>query len=166
MEQTENLTEHADSEYSVVSWEMDEYLEYRRGPIWYVVLVSAAIILALAGYIAAGDIIAPGAILLMAALIFVYSLKKPDRKKYSLTALGIKVGSRLYDYSSFKTFSLAQEQGVAALYLVANQRFLPPLTLYLPLDKDEHIVKKLSQYVAYAPRNLQWTDRLIRYLRF
>ena len=166
MEYPEDSTEHPDGEYSVVSWEMDEYLEYRRGPLWYVVLLSTAIILALAGYITAGDVIAPGAILAMAGLIFIYSLKKPDRKKYSLTTLGLKVGSRLYDYSSFRTFSLVKEQGVAALYLITNQRFLPPLTIYLPIDKDEHIIRKLSQYIVYTPNSIQWSDRLMQFLRF
>ena len=166
MEYQVDLTDYSDGEDVTVDWEMDEYLEYHRGPLWYVILLSAAGILALLSYIAAGDVIAPFSIFVMAVLVFVFSLKRPGRKKYSLTSLGLRVGSRLYDYNSFKTFSLVKEQGVAALYLITNQRFLPPLTIYLPLDKDKRIIKKLSQYIAYTPHNIQWPDRLMQYLRF
>ena len=166
MEYQVDLTDYSESEDITIDWEMDEYLEYRRGPFWYVVLLSGAAVFAIISYIAIGEIIAPLSILAMAVLVLVYSLKKPGRKKYSLTALGLRVGSRLYDYGSFKTFSLVKEQGVAALYLATNQRFLPPLTIYLPLDKDKRIVKRLSQYIAYTPRNIQWSDRLMTYLRF
>ncbi len=166
MEYQVDLTDYSESEDIAIDWEMDEYLEYRRGPFWYVVLLSGAAVFAIISYIAIGEIIAPLSILAMAVLVLVYSLKKPGRKKYSLTALGLRVGSRLYDYSSFKTFSLVKEQGVAALYLATNQRFLPPLTIYLPLDKDKRIVKRLSRYIAYTPRNIQWSDRLMTYLRF
>ena len=136
------------------------------GRFWYVVLLSGAAVFAIISYVIIGEIIAPLSILAMAGLVLVYSLKKPGRKKYSLTVLGLRVGSRLYDYNSFKTFSLVKEQGVAALYLATNQRFLPPLTIYLPLDKDKRIIKRLSQYIAYTPRNIQWSDRLMTYLRF
>ena len=166
MEYQVDLTDYSENEDIAIDWEMDEYLEYRRGPFWYVVLLSGAAVFAIISYIAIGEIIAPLSILAMAVLVLVYSLKKPGRKKYSLTALGLRVGSRLYDYGSFKTFSLVKEQGVAALYLATNQRFLPPLTIYLPLDKDKRIVKRLSQYIAYTPRNIQWSDRLMTYLRF
>ena len=166
MEYQVDLTDYSDGEDAALDWEMDEYLEYRRGPLWYIVLFSVAIVLAVFSYAATGDVIAPVSIFLMAGAVMIFSLKRPGRKKYSLTSLGLKVGSRLYDYNSFKTFSLVKEQGVAALYLITNQRFLPPLTIYLPLDKDKRIIKKLSQYIAYTPQDIQWSDRLMQYLRF
>ena len=91
MEYQVDLTDYSESEDIAIDWEMDEYLEYRRGPFWYVVLLSGAAVFAIISYIAIGEIIAPLSILAMAVLVLVYSLKKPGRKKYSLTALGLRV---------------------------------------------------------------------------
>ncbi len=149
----------------VINWEMDEFLDHRRGLLWYSTIFFGASILTLVSFLVTREIIAPIAIFVMAIMAALYSFKKPSRKKYSLTSLGLKIGSRLYDYSNFRTFSLIKDNGIAALYLITNQRFIPPITIYLPLDKDKHIIKRLSRHIAYTPSGLQWSDRLMQYLR-
>ena len=163
-----NLNDYSNNsdDEATINWEMDEFLEHNRGVIWYLLLFLAASLLGLVGFLISDSIVAPISILVMAAIVGFYSFKKPSRQKYMLTSLGLKVGSRLYDYSSFKTFSLIKDNGVAALYLITNQRFIPPLTIYLPSDKDKYIITKLSRYIAYTPSGLQWSDRLMQYLRF
>ena len=150
-----------------INWEMDEYLNHRRGASWYLGLVVVSLTLSLLSYlVTGGEIIAPVAILLLAVCAAIFSLKKPSRHKYTLSSLGLKIGSRLYNYASFKNFSLIEENGVTALYLVVSQRFIPPLTIYLPADKDQDIIQALSRYIVYVPRSLQWPDRLMQHLRF
>lgn len=165
MDYVEDLTPYNNKEDSVINWEMDEFLERKRGLSWYLLSAAAAIFLSVASFLIIGDIIAPISILVMSIIVALYSFKKPERKKYSLTVLGLKVGSRLYDYSSFRTFSLIKENGIAALYLITNERFLPPLVIYLPRNKDRYIIKRLSHYIAYTPSGLPWTDRFMQYLR-
>ena len=159
-----NLPTH-DYEEDVINWEMDEFLEHRRSPLWYGVFFVVFSIFALLAYLITREVIAPVSILVMAGLVGLYSFKKPSRQKYTLTSLGLKIGSRLYDYSSFKTFSLIKDNGIAALYLITNQRFIPPITIYLPLDRDKYIIKRLSRHIAYTPSGLQWSDRLMQYFR-
>ena len=154
-----------DGDEEVIDWEMDEFLEHRRTPVWYLVLFMIAVLLGLASFLITREVIAPASILVMAAAAALYSFKKPTRRRYTLTSLGLKIGSRLYDYSHFKTFSLIKDNGIAALYLITNQRFIPPITIYLPLDKDKRIIRKLSRHIAYTPSGLQWPDRLMQYLR-
>lgn len=154
-----------DLDEEVIDWEMDEFLEHKRGPVWYLALLFIAASLASISYLVTREPIAPVSIMAMAAAAAVYSFKKPSRQRYTLTSLGLKIGSRLYEYSHFKTFSLIKDNGIAALYLITNQRFLPPITIYLPLDKDKHIIRWLSRRIAYTPSGLQWSDRLMQYLR-
>ena len=47
----------------------------------------------------------------------------------------------------FKNFSLIEENGVTALYLVTSQRLMPPLTVYLPSGKDKVIIQTLSRVI-------------------
>ena len=154
-------------DYQSIDWEMDEYLEHKRNLAWYAVLIIGSLVLGSLSYlVTGGELIPPIAILIMGVVVCLYSFKKPSHCRYSLTETGLKIDSRFYDYSSFKTFSLVKDNGVAALYLIANRRFRPPLTVYLPLDKDKHIVQTLSQHIAYTPGGLLWIDRLMQYLRF
>ena len=151
---------------NVIGWEMHEFLENKKDFTWYALLFLIAAILATLSYLIVGEIIAPISISLMAVAVALFSFKKPDRQKYTLTSFGLKVNSRLYEYSSFKAFSLLQDQGMAVIYLITSQRFMPPLTIYLPTSKDKAIIKKLSKYIAYTPSNVQWWDRFTHYLGF
>lgn len=154
-----------DLDEEVIDWEMDEFLEHRRGPGWYLALFVAAAAIATAGYFVTGELIAPVSIMAIATAAAFYSFKKPSRQRYTLTSLGLKIGSRLYEYSHFKTFSLIKDNGIAALYLITNQRFLPPITIYLPVGKDKRIIRWLSRRIAYTPDGMQWSDRLMQHLR-
>ena len=157
----ENLDEQ------VIHWEMDEYLEHRRSAWWYVILtIGACLIGWLSAWLTAGGWLTGISITIMIALLGIFTFKKPRRYKYGLSDFGIKIGTRLYDYTYFKTFSLIKDNGIAALHLIACQRFIPPLTIYLPADKDQAIIKMLSRYIAYTPRSLQWPERLMQFLRF
>ena len=156
-----------ESESDLIQWEMDEYLHYRRSKIWYVVLFLSAFAISLLAYLATNQgLLAPLTVMSMALIIILYSLKKPQRHKYTLGDLGIQISGQTYNYSGFKNFSIITDHGAVALYLVTNQRFLPPLTLYLPADKGRLIIDRLSEYIAYNPLNLHLVDRLMAYFRF
>ena len=151
----------------VIHWEMDEYLEHRRSVWWYLVLAVIACLLGgLSAWVTDGGWLTGLSVAAMIGLLGIFTFKKPRRYKYGLSGFGIKIGSRLYDYDYFKTFSLIKDNGVAALHLIASQRFVPPLTIYLPADRDQAIVKMLSRYIAYTPRSLQWPEKLMQFLRF
>lgn len=160
-----NLAETALDNKAIV-WEMDEYLNHKRGLYWYLSLAMGGLFLGALAYWVTGEGIAFISIALLVICGVVFSLKKPSRHKYTLSSLGLKIGSRLYHYGGFKNFSLIEENGITALYLVATQRFIPPLTVYLPSEKEKVIIKTLARYIAYAPRSLQWSDRLVQHLRF
>ena len=157
----------SDDTQPVLYWEMDEYLQHKRGLVWYIIVALGGITFSLLAYLVTSDeLIAPIAILIMTFMVIIYSFKKPSRRKYALSDLGLKIGNRLHDYNSFRNFSLIRDNGVVALHIMNNKRFLTPLTIYLPADKGRQIIERLSQYIAYTPTDSQWTDRLMRYLRF
>lgn len=150
-----------------ISWEMDEYLQHKRGLAWYAMLFLIAVGISLIAYLVSSqELIAPISIMVMAIILAIYSFKKPQRHRYSISELGLRIGSRLYEYSSFKAFSLTQDNGVSALYLITNQRFVPPLTIYMPADKTESIIDQLSEYIPFSTEDSQWLDRLMSYFRF
>ena len=164
------MEEYQDDELSEsrsIDWEMEEFLDHKRNWVWYVVVLGASLVIGFLVYYITKDLIAPVAIVVAMTALVIFSLKKPQKRKYSLTSLGIKIGNRLYDYNGFKTYSLIEEDGVRALYLMTNQRFVPPITIYLPTQLTKDIIRKINQYIVYAPtENLRFTDRLIQYLRF
>ena len=150
-----------------VEWEMDEYLHHNRGLSWYLVLILCSIACSLLAYLATEQgLLAPIAIMSMAIILIVCTLKKPQRYQYSISETGLQIGGRAYSYDDFKNFSVIEDNGNVALYLITNYRFIPPLTLYLPTEKGRQIVDKLSSYIAYNPANLQLIDRLMSYFRF
>ena len=151
-----------------IAWEMDEYLQYDRGWLWWLILFMIISGLSFLGYwLSNGEIIVPISILSMALMFLIFSLKQPRQQTYSLNDAGVKIGSEFYEYDYFKNFSLLEEDKLVIVYLSTNQRFKPSLNLFLPIDENtDEILSIIAEYIIYDPDDISVLDRLLHILRF
>lgn len=158
------------NEQKSLSWQADEYQDYQRGLGWYVGVAAATAVLAVgAFFVTGGDPVPPVAVVLMAVIFVGYALKPPGQENYSLTGEGLKVGSKTHAFTRFSAFNVLSDSNPTRLYLVFNQRFIPPLMINLPPDpaQAEKISRVMSEVVSYNPEVIPHPiDRLMHYLRF
>lgn len=90
---------------AVVSWETQDFLKHKKGPIWYTVLFTIFLGGALAAYLLDGWTFA----LVLAIFPFAYislDRKQPKRIKVILSEVGIKVGKKIYQYNRIQAYWL------------------------------------------------------------
>lgn len=149
-----------------VSWEASEYVMHHKSNMWFVWLgVVSAGLMALS-LLVLNDVLATLVIAVMTAAIVVYGTRKPNTLQYSLSDEEIIVGHRQMLLSDFRSFSLLQDGGLKALWLIPLKRFAPSLTIYYPEDREEEIVEILGRHLPYEEREPDLVDRITRQLRF
>ena len=158
------------SEQKSLSWQADEYQDYQRGFGWYVGVVVVTVALTIGAlFLTGADPIPAVAIVLMAVIFVGYALKPPGQQTYLVDGEGLRIGPKLYPFLRFQAFNILKSGNQPRLYLVFNQRFIPPLTICLPPDlaQAEKISRLLSEVVSYNPEcQPHPIDRLMHYLRF
>jgi hypothetical protein len=116
-------------------WTIQEYDQHERGVMWYIVLGTLAVLFIAYG-IFSGNFLFALIIILAAVIIFLQSHQTPLQVLFSITELGVVVGSRFYPYSDFKDFYLIyQPPEVKTLFIIPQQVYRPMLRIPL-LDKN------------------------------
>lgn len=157
----------ATPEDTSISWTASEFIAHTKTAGWYLLLAlittaSAAI----AFFITSGDKLTTGVILIAGLLFGIMAARQPRELPYSLDAKGLQIGEKHYPYSDFKSFSLVQEEGIEAIWLLPLQRFAPGLSIYFsPQDKD-NILNILDNYLPVEQRQLDFVDKLMHKIRF
>ena len=149
-----------------ISWEASEYVMHHKGNMWFVGLGAISILLMAVSLLLLDDILATVVIALMTAAIVVYGTRKPHTLQYSLSDEEIIVGHREMPLSDFRSFSLLEDGGLKALWLIPVKRFAPSLTIYYPADREEEIIEILGRHLPYEERDPDIVDRITRQLRF
>lgn len=150
-----------------ISWTASEFIAHTKTPGWYLLLAlittaSAAI----AFFMTSGDKLTTGVILIAGLLFGIMAARQPRELPYSLDSHGLKIGEKHYPYADFKSFSLVQEEGIEAIWLLPLQRFAPGLSIYFsPQDKD-NILNILDNYLPVEQRQLDFVDKLMHKIRF
>lgn len=164
---TTSVDPPAATEASTISWTASEFIAHSKTPGWYLLLAlittaSAAI----AFFITSGDKLTTGVILIAGLLFGIMAARQPRELPYSLDAKGLQIGEKHYPYADFKSFSLVQEEGIEAIWLLPLQRFAPGLSIYFsPQDKD-NILNILDNYLPVEQRQLDFVDKLMHKIRF
>ena len=153
------------------SWVASEPRRHNHNISWYLAVVATATGLAIVAYfLSGGDPVPPVAIALVTTIFIGCATWSPGQQTCSIESIGLRVGSRLYAFNKFHSFSISRDDsGHRSLHLVFNQRFALPLTIPLPTDPDlgEQISRCLGDMVSYHPeRQSHPIDRLMHYLRF
>jgi hypothetical protein len=114
-----------------VSWATEEYEHKDRTPDWYwavgiIALSTAVISIIYKNYIFAVFIV------LAAAVLFMFSLRKPDIMEIEINEKGVKIRDEFYPYKMIKSFYV-ENQGKEKKLLIHSKRILMPI-IALPID--------------------------------
>ena len=148
-----------------VNWEAEEYIQAEKSGGWYLGLVVIAGVLVLASVLLKWWTFT--ALVVLSAVALVIYAKRPARVlHYSLSSKGLSEGNRLYNYEDFKSFGVLMEGAKPAIVLTPRKRFSPRVTVYFPEERGEEIVDAFGAKLPMEEVNLDFLDRVVKWLRF
>ncbi|MGH7249753.1 MAG: hypothetical protein ACREGC_02155, partial [Minisyncoccia bacterium] len=117
-------------------------------------------------FITHGDIVTIVLVVLAVLAFGILAARKPRELDYSVDDTGLKIGEKFYQFSSFRSFSIVQEDAVESIWFMPLKRFMPPLTIYFDPEDGQKIVDVLAQILPVENRQLDPVDKLMHRLRF
>jgi len=151
---------------ATVTWTASEFIAHDKSSSWYLWLATGAIVLASLTYLLTRDKVPAGVVIIVAATFGFLAARKPRELQYVIDDTGIHIAEKTYPYSSFRSFSIIQEEAVESIWFMPLKRFMPPLTVYFDPDDGQKIVNLLSEFLPVENRQLDMVDRLMHRLRF
>ncbi len=147
-----------------VEWDAKEFIEYKRGTSWYIVL---ALVVLLLGAFAVWQQQWSFLVLIVVATIalVIYIMRPPRTLHYKLTAEGIEEGKYTLKYEDYRSFGVLNENNHYSIVLIPKKRFSPRIMIYFPEDSGEKIVDVFGERLPMEPVKLDLVDQLIRLLR-
>jgi len=126
------------AEKPVFSWESPEFIRYKRDKRWFLYVGIIAIVLIVVFWLLKQR---SGAILVFVASIVFMSLSgtKPRNIRCAVYSEGLVVGSRVYNYSQFKSFSLIGSVDLPKIYLLPAGRLAGQVILPLGSENPGQI---------------------------
>ena len=149
---------------TIINWEAREYVEYKKNAGWYIGL--AVVTLALCGLaIWLQQISFLILIIVAAAALLTYTLRKPRMLHYSLSDKGLSECNNLHTFNQFKSFGVLDENNHYSIVLIPKQRLMPRMIVAFPETEGEQIVDVFGNHLPMEPVKLDAIDKLIRLLR-
>ncbi|MBU0613731.1 hypothetical protein KJ766_00385 [Patescibacteria group bacterium] len=136
----------------IVSWQAWEFPKHERGTLWYVIVGSIGVSLIVYAVISANYLFAI-IILMIAVILIITGLRKPEIVQVYLTNLGVVFGEEFYPYQEIKDFSIAYNPPEVKLLYIDFHKVWRPL-VSIPLeDADPNEVREVL--LPYAFENLE-----------
>ena len=153
-----------------VTWTASESVEYQRKSSWYAVLIIVtAVIVGGAVCLQIFLDIQLWSTALLAIVVFiaimVVSRKKPRDIEYRLNREGVYVGEKLYPWSSFRAFGIANEGDLWTVWLIPTKRFAMGVSMFVPADKGERIVDALGAILPMEKIPNNFVDNIAHLLK-
>lgn len=162
---TPHTTPVASRSADTIHWRAKEYIAPEKNTTWYVmlglVLVAVFIldVLFLKAYTVSALFVA------IAIAIVVMSVRPPREIEYTLSEKGIYVGGQLYSLSEYRAFGVLYDGKENSIMLIPVKRFRPGLSVYFPYEQGEQIVDMLGQKLPMEELDLDFVDKIVRWLR-
>ncbi len=146
-------------------WETHEYDQPQRGLVWHI--VAGAIAAGLLIYaVVDGNFLFGVMIVVIAFLIALRSLRKPDLLLIAITNRGIVLHDRFYDFESMESFWIIYEPpAVTDIGITFTSKWRPELLISLQNTNPLHVRKLLSQYLVEEERKESLSSALGRVLK-
>ena len=148
-----------------VTWSASEFIAHDKPTGWYGLLAMGAALVAGTVYLLTKDWIAVVVVVIVSIIFGVGASRRPRVLTYKIDSTGLTVGDKHYGFAMFKSFSV-EEGPIQAISLLSIKRFMPPLSVYYPLEQAEEIVDALSQYLPFEPHSSDPIDRLMHRIHF
>jgi len=149
-----------------VKWEALEFIEHEKPKNWYFSLGVGGAGLAIIIYLLTRDAVSVFVVIVVAIIFGMAASRKPRQMEYMLDSSGIHIGPKHYPYEDFKTFSVVNEEGVPAVWLLPLKRFMPIIPIYYDPKDGDRIVRALSGVLPLENREPDVVDKLMHRLHF
>ena len=156
----------SDEALAPIGWSASEYIDHEKRAGWFIGVGAVGAVLAATIFLLTRDPINSIVIVMVVALFAASGARKPRILNYGLDSRGVHIGTRLYDFNDFRSFSIMDEGGLHSIELFQLKRFTTPITLYFPPDQEAAIINFLGSYLPREVRKHDPIDRLMRRVRF
>jgi hypothetical protein len=95
-----------------------------------------------------------------------FASRKPRVLTYEVSSQGIKIGEKLYQYNSLKSFAVIEEGSINSIDILPLQRFMPGISMYYEPQDEPAIVEALGTYLPREERKQPAIDKLMHRIRF
>jgi hypothetical protein len=133
-----------------IQWQITEYEKHTKNRLWYI--IAAVIALGLIAYaVFTRNYLFALIIVIIAFIIVTRDSQEPIAVTFSIEQNGIRVGQRLYDYETFKNFSVVfrPNDNIRGLYLNFKNTMRPHLSVPLkeanPVEVRNYLLRFLSE---------------------
>lgn len=149
-----------------VTWTASEFIAHQKGPDWYLALGLGGLLVTAAVYFLSRDIFSAVVVALAAVLFGVAASRQPREIQYGVDDHGLSVSNRHYNYSDFRSFSIADEGPFKSINFMPLKRFMPIMSIYYdPADEDK-IAEVISAHLPLETHKLDAVEKLMRRIRF
>ena len=147
-----------------VSWEGEEYIQYKHNAWWYVALFAVGIgLLILSFFLQWWTFLVLVIVCIIAILV---SASRPPRKiHYTLDKTGLTEGNKLHKYEDFRAFGILKEDAHFSAVLIPKKRFGLAVKVYFPGGSGEAIVDALGARLPMEEVKLDFLDKIVNFLR-
>jgi len=149
-----------------VQWVASEFEAGQKNVGWFTLLALGTFVVAGLLYFITKDISSVVAVVLLAMAIAFVAGRKPESRHYAVSSRGIQIGSRLYPFDYFKSFSVMHEESAGSISLMPTKRFMPMLAMYFEPKDEDTIVDAISNFLPFEHRDHDFVDRFSRKIRF
>lgn len=150
----------------VVSWTASEFIAHHKSLSWYVILAISGFVFSSIILLLTKDLIATGVVVIGTVVLGIFGARKPRELQFQLDQSGLTIGSKHYDYESFRSFSVTPEGAFSSIIFMPLKRFAPLMTIYYPPEEESRIVGILSPRLPLADYKHDVIDRFMRQIRF
>ncbi len=149
-----------------VSWTASEFIAYQKGAGWYLSAFFVILIIAGITFLLGQDVISAVVIFIIGGLFIGFASRKPRVLTYEVSSQGIKIGEKLYQYNSLKSFAVIEEGSINSIDILPLQRFMPGISMYYEPQDEPAIVEALGTYLPREERKQPAIDKLMHRIRF
>ena len=150
-----------------VSWTATEFIGNDKKLGWFAAFGVVIVAVAAGVYLWTHDLFSGIMIIIIGVIFAIVSAKKPRTVEYSIDSAGIHIGSKSYSFADFKSFSVVDDNNeLSSVVLLPIKRFMPPISLYYELSKEDSILDVVTLYIPHEESKIDNIDKLIRRIRF
>lgn len=162
----QDATANGTSDEVLATWTASEFVEHEKAGSWYAILAVGAIFLSVIMYVITRQILSVIVVVVMTILFGVYASAKPRTLTYSLMPSGLQIGEKRYPFTTIKSFSIIDEEGLPYIQILFQKRLSIPAVVYAAPDQVNQIADILGQFVPYDQKKRDLADKISSRIRF
>lgn len=150
-----------------VNWTALEFIHHDKDAGWYLGLAGFTVVASILIYfLSSHDTVATFIVVIVAAAFGFSASRKPRELTYSIDSSGIHIGSKLYPYDGFKSFSVVDDDADQSVWLMPLKRFMPIIPIYFHQEDERKIVGTLANILPFENHEPGVVDKLMHKVRF